>query len=110
MICLILRSKLRFLGFLSVFCTFLHKVLQTWFVCHESWHTTLFGIYIIMLKWLESIKIVMCLKLRAKLRFLGFFSVIGNFSHEVVQTCFFAMKLGTQHYLVYIIVLKCLES
>ena len=44
-ICLKLRAKLRFKAFLSVFCTFLHKVVQTWFVWHETWHTTLFGIY-----------------------------------------------------------------
>ena len=34
-----------FKGFLSVFLTFAHKVAQTWFVLHETWHTTLFGIY-----------------------------------------------------------------
>ena len=31
--------------FLSVFGTFAHKVAQTWFVLHETWHTKLFGIY-----------------------------------------------------------------
>ena len=44
-LCLILRDKLRFLGFLSVFGTFSHKVIQIWFVCHETCQTTLFGIY-----------------------------------------------------------------
>ena len=44
-ICYQLRVKLRFLGFLSVFGTFAHKIAQTWFVLHEIWHTTLFGIY-----------------------------------------------------------------
>ena len=39
-----------------------YKVVQTWFVCHEAWHTTLFGIDYHMLE------IVICLKLRAKLR------------------------------------------
>ena len=34
-----------FKGFLSVFGTFAHKVAQTWFVLHETWQTTLFGIY-----------------------------------------------------------------
>ena len=33
-----------FMGFLSVFGTFAHKVAQTWLVLHESLHTTLFGI------------------------------------------------------------------
>ena len=44
LICLKLRAKLLFWGFLSVFGTFSHKLLQTWFLCHETWHTTLFGI------------------------------------------------------------------
>ena len=30
---------------LSFFGTFAHKVAQTWFVLHETWHTTLFGKY-----------------------------------------------------------------
>ena len=30
---------------LSVFGTFSHKVVQNWFVLHETWHTKLFGIY-----------------------------------------------------------------
>ena len=34
-----------FIGFLSFFGTFVHKIAQTWFVLHETWHTTLFGIY-----------------------------------------------------------------
>ena len=34
-----------FMGFLSVFGTYMHKVAQNWFVLHESWHRTLFGIY-----------------------------------------------------------------
>ena len=38
------HNQLRFLGFSSVFITFAHKVSQTWFVLHETWHTTLFGI------------------------------------------------------------------
>ena len=36
---------LRIYGFLSVFGTFADKVAQTWFVLHETKHTTLFGIY-----------------------------------------------------------------
>ena len=45
LICEKLRAKLRFYGFLSLCGTFAHKVAQTWFVLHENWHTTLFGIY-----------------------------------------------------------------
>ena len=44
-ICLKLRAKLRFKGFLSGFGTIAHKVDQTWFVLHETWHTKLFFIY-----------------------------------------------------------------
>ena len=39
-----LLCNLRFLGFFSFFGTFAHKVAQTWFVLHETLHTTLFGI------------------------------------------------------------------
>ena len=42
--CQKLSVKLRFYGFLSFFCTFAHKVFQTWCVLHETLHTTLFGI------------------------------------------------------------------
>ena len=44
-ICLILCARVRFLGFFSVFGTFSHKVVHTWFVCHEKLHTSLFCIY-----------------------------------------------------------------
>ena len=44
-ICLKERAKLRFYGFLSVFGTLSHKVVQTWFVWHETWHKKLFDIY-----------------------------------------------------------------
>ena len=43
-ICKKLRAKFRFYGFLSCFLNFMHKVVHTWFVLHENWHTTLFGI------------------------------------------------------------------
>ena len=44
-ICLKLRAKLRFLRFLRFFGAYSHKVVKTWFVWHETWHTTLFDIY-----------------------------------------------------------------
>ena len=43
---------------------------------------------VIVFKWIKLKKIVICLKSRAKLRFLGFLSVFGTFSHKVVRTCF----------------------
>ena len=42
--CLKLRAKLCVCGFLSVLGTFSHKVVQTWFIWHETWLTTLIGI------------------------------------------------------------------
>ena len=44
-ICQKLRVKQRFYVLLSFFSTFAHKVAQSWFVLHETWHTTLFGVY-----------------------------------------------------------------
>ena len=44
-ICFKLRAKFRFWRFLSVFCTFSHKVVRTRFVLHETWNTITFGIY-----------------------------------------------------------------
>ena len=40
-----LRAKLRFYGFFWFFGTLMHKVAQTWLVLHETWKSTLFGIY-----------------------------------------------------------------
>ena len=36
---------MRFYGFLIYFGTFAHKVAQTWFIMHETWHKTLFCIH-----------------------------------------------------------------
>ena len=43
--CWKLLVKLRFFGFVSFFGTFAHKVVQAWFILHETWHNTLFGLY-----------------------------------------------------------------
>ena len=83
---------MRFYGFLSVFGTFSHKVAKTWFVLHETWHTTLFGIYY----FVEVVKIeiiVICYKLRVKLRFYGDLSVFGPFARKVAQTWFFLHEM-----------------
>ena len=52
-ICLKLRAMLRFYGYLSFLSTFAHKVAQTWFALHETWHTTIFVIYY----WVEVVRI-----------------------------------------------------
>ena len=44
-ICKKLHVMFRFERFLSAFGTFAHKVAQSLFVLHETWHTTLFGTY-----------------------------------------------------------------
>ena len=62
-------------------------MLQTWYVSTKVGPQH-YLVYIVMLKWLESKKRVMCLKLRAELRFLGILCGISNFSQEVVQAWF----------------------
>ena len=97
-----------FKGFLA-FLAFLHiKVAQTRFVSHETWHTTLFGIYFCV----EVVRVVThshILEITCEVAILSIFSGFCTFAHKAAQTWFFCTKLGTQHYLVYIIVLKWLE-
>ena len=57
------------------FGTFAHKVVQTWFVLDETWHTTLFGIYYCV----EAKFVVICKKLRVTLRFLWVLKLIWHF-------------------------------
>ena len=45
-------------------------------------------LYIIVFKWLESKIIVICLKLRVKLRFFEFLNFYGTFARKVAQTWF----------------------
>ena len=75
-----------FKGFLIVFGNFRHKVAQTWFYLHETWHKTLFCIY-------YCVRSVQNLKPQSYARnyvlscdFKGFLSVFGNFSHKKPQT------------------------
>ena len=83
-----LPAKLRFLGFFLAFLALLRiKSFK-----HGLFATKLgienYLVYVIVLKWLESISIVICLKLRAKFPFKVFFSVFGTFLHKVFQTWF----------------------
>ena len=50
--------------------------------------THVYLVYITVLKWLELKIIVIFLKLRAKLPFLGFLSIFVTFPHELAQTLF----------------------
>ena len=65
-------------------------------------------VYIIVLKWLAWKIKVICQKLFAKLRFYGLLSFCGSFGDNQLKLGLFCTKLGTQHHLVYIIVLKCI--
>ena len=97
-ICLKLLVKLRFFGFLSVVGIFAHKVAQTLFVLHETWHTTLFGIYYrFEVVWIKIHSHILE-KFHVKLRFYGFLSRFGTF----VQLGVYSAKPCTQNYLVYI--------
>ena len=40
-----ITCKVAILSGLMLFSTLKHNVAQTWFVLHETWHTTLLGIY-----------------------------------------------------------------
>ena len=40
-----ISCKVAFLLFLKCFCPFSHKLVQTWCVWLDTWHTTLFDVY-----------------------------------------------------------------
>ena len=86
------------------------KVVQTWFVRHETWHTTLFGIYIIFVEMVRiehnSVMLGNAFKV-AFFRFLKFFFALTHLNP--LQHGLFGIKLGPQQYFLCIIVLKCLE-
>ena len=82
---------MQFYDFLSVFGTFAHKVAQTWFVLHETWHTTLFGIYY-CIKMVKIKNHSHMLKLRVQYRFYWFLSIFGTFAHKVGQKRFVLHK------------------
>ena len=84
-ICMKIRTKLGFWGFLSIFYTFSHKVVQTMFVWYETWHTTIFCICynfkMFRIKNNSHMFEITCV-------FEVFFSVFSTFSNKVVQTWF----------------------
>ena len=68
-------------------------------------------VHIIVLKWLESKSIFICLKLRARLLLKSFVLAFLALSRiKLFKLGWFCTKHGTQHYLVYIILLKWLDS
>ena len=97
-----------FFSLFKLLGTFSHRVVQIgMFDIKNGTHHYL--VYIIVVKWLESKTIDICMILRAKFRFQGLFSVLGTLSQKLFKSCLFATKNGTHHYLVYIILLKLLE-
>ena len=94
----------------SAFRTFSNKVVQTWFVWHETWHRTLFHICYCFKIFRIKKKIVICLKLRAKLHFWRLFSVFAISRIKWFKLGLFDTKHGTQHYLAYVFLLKWLAT
>ena len=86
-ICLKLRAKLCFYGFLCFFVTYSHKVVQTWFNWHEAWNRTPFDILLLF----EMVRIENnshMLETTCLVSFLRFISFFGTYSPKVVQTWF----------------------
>ena len=71
--------------------------------------TQLYLVYVIVLKWLDLKIIVICQKLCVQLRFFGFLCFFGISCIKQLKIGLFYTKLCTQHYLVYINVLKWSE-
>ena len=108
-LCFKLRAKLCFGGFLSVFCTFLHKVVQNWFFWLQTWPTKLICIcYCVEMVCIENN--IHMLEIMCYVGFLRFFNNVCTFSNKIGQSWIVWLELGTQPYFVYIIVLKWLES
>ena len=91
-----LRAKFRFCSFFSVFELSRKKCLKLGLFATKI-GTPSYLVYFIVWKWLESKKIVICLNLRANLRFLGFFYAFwALYRKKWLKLGSFAMKLGTQ--------------
>ena len=71
-------------------------MVQTWFVCHETWHITLFGVYYFVEKVIIENNCHM-LDITCKVTFLMvFFIVFGTFSFKVFQTWFVCQEKMAQ--------------
>ena len=96
----------------KVFLAFLAHSRTNWFQLglFGTKHCTQYNLlYVIVLKWLESKTIDICLKLHAKLRCLGCLAFVAFYRIKWCKHGLFPTKLNTQHYLVYVTVLKWLE-
>ena len=79
-----MRVKFRFYAFLCVFATFAHKVAQTWFVLHEIWHITLFGICYCD----EVVRIENHSHMHEITSYIAILCVFATFAHKVARTWF----------------------
>ena len=71
--------------------------------------TQQYSVCFIFLKWLELETVIICLILSAKMHFKVNKAFLALTRLKSLKLGLFSMKLGTQHYLVCIIVLKWLE-
>ena len=83
-------------------------MVQTWFVWHETWHTTLFGKYYCV----GMLRIENNCHMLDIARYVTFLRILKRFSHFLEQssTTLVCLARNMAHYLVYIAVLKWLES
>ena len=103
-ICLKLLTKMRFKVFYSFLALSRITSFKLGLFCmeHVTQHNS---VYIIVLKWLELKTIIICLKLRSKLRILPFFKHFSSLSKEVVKTRMVWRE--TWHTLLFGIILLC---
>ena len=63
-------------------------------------------VYVIVLKWLATKNLNICLKLRGKLHFKGFLAFLALSRIKWFKHGLFDTNLGIQNYLAYVILLK----
>ena len=83
----------------------MHKVGQNWFVLHETWHTTLFGMYYCV----EVVRIENnshMLNITCQVAILWVFKFFFTFVHKVDQTWFFFAR-NSAHNTIWYILLCC---
>ena len=98
-ICLKFYPKLRVWGFLNVFSTFSHKVVQSCCFGNETLHTTLFGIYyFVEMVWFENNSHM--LDITCWVAFLSFLIFLALSRIKCFKHCLFHTKPTAQHYLI----------
>ena len=72
-----ITCEVAFLRFFKLFGTYSHKVVQTWFVWHETWHTTQFVIYYCV-EMVGIEKNIHMLEITCEVAFLRLFKLFWN--------------------------------